>query len=307
MKNYIMQTHNLNKFYDKTQVLDNVNISIEKGNIYGFIGQNGAGKTTLFRIIAGLAFLTKGELVLFNENSAKGLQNARKRIGCIIESPSLYPDMTAYQNLEIHQIGIGMLDKQIINKVLMLVGLSDTDNKRVKNFSLGMKQRLSIAIALLNDPEFLILDEPINGLDPVSIVEIRELLRKLCIENGITILISSHILSELHQLATNYIIIHKGKIIEELTSFQLDEKCKRHITIKVDNPSLAVTIFENDLKTKNFLIKPDETILLYDYLDNIESVSKVLMQKGLIISKIAIEGDSLENYFINLIGGVYNV
>src|SRR5699024_1585071 len=220
---------NISKQYKQHKALDNVSLRINKGDIYGFIGQNGAGKTTLIRLIAGLSFPSNGSFKLFGTSSEKSKVNARKSVGAIVETPALYAHMTAYENLAIQRLQKGIPGKACIDKALTLVGLEDTGNKKVKNFSLGMKQRLAIASALLGDPAFLILDEPTNGLDPSGIREIRELLKKLNQEQGLTILISSHILSELHQLATRFGIIHKGHLIEELSAEELNEKCRQHL------------------------------------------------------------------------------
>ncbi|NRT92151.1 ABC transporter ATP-binding protein [Clostridium beijerinckii] len=300
---YVLETKNLTKKYKNTQALDNINIKLEKGNIYGFVGQNGAGKTTLIRLITGLSFPTSGELYLFGQTGEKKLQEQRKRLGCMVETPALYPNMTAYQNLEIQRIQRGIPDKKVIEDTLELVGLKDTGKKKAKDFSLGMKQRLGIALALINDPEFLILDEPVNGLDPVGIVEIRELIKRLNKEKGMTILISSHILEELYHTANHYIIISHGNILETLTQEELNEKCKKHIAINVDDESLAATILEEELHTNNYQIMPDKTIRLYDYLDDIKSVSIALSRNNLIITGISLAGDSLEDYFIRRIGG----
>ena len=229
MSSVILEAHDLTKEYRHTVALDHIDLKIEKGKIYGFIGQNGAGKTTFLRLVTGLAFPTSGTLSLWGKTVEKELQEQRKRIGCMIETPALFPTMTAYQNMEIQRIQRGIPDKAVIQKTLDMVGLKDTGKKAVRNFSLGMRQRLGIAIALLNTPEFLILDEPINGLDPAGIVEIRNLLKSLNKEYGMTILVSSHILEELYQTASEFILIDKGKIIEEISDRELNDRCKRHI------------------------------------------------------------------------------
>jgi ABC-2 type transport system ATP-binding protein len=300
---YVLETKNLKKKYKNTQALDGVNIKLEKGNIYGFVGQNGAGKTTLIRLITGLSFPTAGELYLFGQTGEKNLQEQRKRLGCMVETPALYPNMTAYQNLKIQRIQRGIPDKKVIEDTLELVGLTDTGKKKAKDFSLGMKQRLGIALALINDPEVLILDEPVNGLDPVGIVEIRELIKRLNREKGMTIFISSHILEELYQTVDHYIIISHGVILESLTQSELNEKCKKHISIKVDDVSAAATVLEEELHTKNYQIMPDKSIRLYDYIEDIKTVSMALVKNNLIIIGISLAGDNLEDYFIRRIGG----
>lgn len=301
MSEYILRTKNLTKKYKHNYALENVNINIKQGEIYGFIGQNGAGKSTLLRLITGLAFPTEGTIEWFGNDDPKGLTNAQKRMGALIESPALFPNMSAFENLEIQRIQRGIPGRESIDNILQLIGLMDTKNKKVKNFSMGMKQRLGIGIALLSDPEFLILDEPINGLDPTGIVELRELIKNINHEKGITVLISSHILSELHLLATSFGIIHKGKLMEELTAKELDEKCRQYLQIKVDRPAIASTVLEQELATSDFEIMQDGTIKLYDYLDDIRTVSLALTQKGLIMEHLSQNGDSLESYFSKVI------
>jgi len=304
MNEYVFRTYNLCKKYQDKMALNQVNLSIKKGSIYGFIGQNGAGKSTLIRIMTGLAFPTAGKFELFGVSSERELIEVRKRIGTIIEGPALYPHMTAAENLEAHRLLKGIPGKACIGKTLKLVGLQDTGKKKAKDFSLGMKQRLGLAIALLGDPEFLVLDEPINGLDPIGVVEIRELLKKLNQEYGITILISSHILSELHLLATHYGIIHKGELLEQLSAEELNEKCRQYLHIKVDNPSKAATVIEKHFTAGNFEVMPDGSIRLFAYADLPGEVSKALTNEGLVIEQFMPMGEDLETYFTNLIGGV---
>lgn len=303
MAEYILRTNSLTKKYKNDFALKDVNVTIRRGEIYGLIGQNGAGKTTMLRLITGLAFPTNGSIELFESNR---MIDAQKRMGAIIENPALFPNMTAYENLEVQRLQKGIPGKECIEKALDLVGLKDTGRKKVKNFSLGMKQRLGLALALLSDPEFIILDEPTNGLDPMGIVELRELLKKLNREKGLTVLISSHILSELYQLATKFGIIHRGQLMEELTAQQLDEKCRQYLRIKVDEPTKGVTILEERLATNDFEVLPDGTIKLYSYLNDVLFVSKTLTNHGLIIEHLSQNGDSLENYFTKLVGGEEN-
>lgn len=304
MSEYILRTNQLTKKYKQAYALEDINVSIKQGDIYGFIGQNGAGKSTMLRIVTGLAFPTKGSMELFGQNHSASLTESQKRIGAIIESPALFPNMTAYENLEVHRLQKGIPGRDCIKKTLDLVGLSETGKKKVKNFSLGMKQRLGLALSLLSDPEFLILDEPTNGLDPMGIVELRELIKKLNREKGLTILISSHILSELHQLATRYGIIHKGRLLEEISAKELDEKCRQHLRIKVDQPNKGATVLESTLATTDFEVMPDGTMKLYRYLDEVRKVSKALTDNGLIIEHLSQNSDSLESYFSRLVGGV---
>ncbi|QCR31143.1 ATP-binding cassette domain-containing protein [Lysinibacillus sp. SGAir0095] len=306
MNEYVLRTNQLSKKYQNKMALNQVDLAIKKGSIYGFIGQNGAGKSTLIRLVAGLAFPTAGTFELFGESHERELNEARKRIGTIIEGPALYPNMTAAENLEAHRLLKGIPGKECIKKTLTLVGLEDTGKKKTKNFSLGMKQRLGLAIALLGEPEFLILDEPINGLDPMGVVEIRELLKKLNQEYGITILISSHILSELHLLATHYGIIHNGELLEQLTAKELNEKTQHYLHIKVDNPQKCASIIESKLATNNFEVMHNGVIKLFGFVDVPGKVSQLLTNEGLVIEQFMPMGEDLESYFTKRIGGVHH-
>jgi ABC-2 type transport system ATP-binding protein len=306
MKQYVLKTNNLTKNYHGTNVLQDVSITLQAGKIYGLIGQNGAGKTTLMRIAAGLTFPTNGDIELFGKSGAGQLQDERKRLGCMIEYPSFIPYMSAKENLNYYRVLRGIPSKTIEDEILKLVGLGETGKKKAKNFSLGMKQRLGIAIALLGEPELLILDEPINGLDPLGVVEIRNLLNKLCEERQMTILISSHNLPELYQVASDYIIIHKGIIKQSLTQSELDERCKHHILIGCDKPEKLVSVLETELGSIKYKVMPDKTVKLFDYLDNKEKVAKIITENGIVITNFSIQGDNLEDYFISVIGGDHN-
>lgn len=306
MTEYILRTNALTKKYKNDYALKNVDVTIKRGEIYGLIGQNGAGKTTMLRLITGLAFPTNGSIELFENNDRREMTAAHKRMGAIIENPALFPNMTAYENLEVQRLQRGIPGRECIEKALKLVGLEGTGKKKVKNFSLGMKQRLGLAIALLSDPEFIILDEPTNGLDPMGIVEMRELLKKLNREKGLTVLISSHILSELYQLATKFGIIHQGQLLEEISAGELNDKCRQYLRIKVDEPAKGVNVLEEKLSAHDFEILSDGTIKLYSYLDDVHLVSRTLTEHGLVIEHLSQNGDSLEDYFTKLIGGVEN-
>ena len=300
---YVLQTNRLTKRYKQQYALNNVELAVRHGSIYGFIGQNGAGKSTLMRIVSGLAYPTSGTVELFGQSSGRAIVEARKRMGAAIESPALLPNMTAYENMEAHRLLKGVPGKACIDRLLGIVGLQDTGKKRAKDYSMGMKQRLSLAIALLGDPEFLILDEPTNGLDPMGVVEMRELLKRLNRETGITILISSHILSELHLLATDYGIIHKGELLEQLSARQLNEKCRQFILIKVDDPGRAAAVVEGELHTRDFEVMADGALRLFRYLDNPGKVSSALTAAGLVIEQFTPMGEDLEGFFTSRIGG----
>ena len=281
-------------------------MTIKKGDIYGFIGQNGAGKTTLIRLITGLIHKSGGEIELLGANEENELNKARTMVGSLIESPSFYTNMTARENLEVSRLVRNIPGKKCIDEVLELVGLKDVEKKKVKNFSLGMRQRLGIANALMGNPKLLILDEPINGLDPMGIVEIRELLKKINKEKDMTILISSHILSELSELATTYGIISNGKLIEEITAKQLSEKCRQYIDLKVDNTARAVILLERELGISDYEVLEDSNIKVFSNLDNVGEINSLLSRSGIIVESISVKGENLEEYFMNKVGGVLN-
>ncbi|MBB6731314.1 ATP-binding cassette domain-containing protein [Cohnella zeiphila] len=303
MNEYVLRTRGLTKRYKNQLALDSVDLAIRQGAIYGFIGQNGAGKSTLMKLVTGLAFQTSGTIELFGETGEKELIRSRKRMGVAIETPALYPSMTARENLEAHRLQRGIPGKDCIARTLELVGLEGTGRKTARNFSLGMKQRLALGVALLGDPEFLILDEPTNGLDPMGVVEMRELLQKLNRERGITILISSHILSELDLVATYYGIIHRGKLLEQMTAKELREKCRHYLHIKVDEPQRAAAVFERELATSEYEVMADGVIRLYAHLENPARVSRALVESGLEVEQFMPTGEDLESYFTARIGG----
>lgn len=306
MKDIVLKTYNITKAYGNQKAVDSVNMTIRKGEIYGFIGQNGAGKTTLIRLITGLIHKSNGEIELFGGSGEKELNQARTMIGSLIETPSFYTNMTARENLEVSRLVRDIPGKSCIDEVLDLVGLKDVEKKKVKNFSLGMRQRLGIANALMGNPKLLILDEPINGLDPMGIVEIRELLKKINKEKDMTILISSHILSELWELATTYGIISKGKLVEEITSEQLAEKCRKYIDLKVDDTAKSVALLERELGISDYEVLENNNIKVFSGLDNVGQVNSILSKSGVIVESISVKGENLEEYFMNKVGGILN-
>jgi ABC-2 type transport system ATP-binding protein len=303
MKEYVLKTVNVTKSFRNFTALKNVSITLEAGRIYGLIGKNGAGKTTLMRLIAGLSFPTAGSIELFGHTGEKEFQEELERIGSLIEYPGLNGNMTAKENLKLHRIMKGIPNKELDTELLQQVGLKDTGKKKVKDFSLGMRQRLGIAIALLKSPELLILDEPVNGLDPLGVVEMRSLIKKMCEERHMTILISSHNLPELYQTATDYIIIEKGEIKKTLTQEELEECCQHHIRIECSKPEELVRVLETKLHTANYKVMPDQSIKLYDYLEDKELAAKTIFENGIIPTHFAAAGDTLENYFLSVIGG----
>ncbi|WP_425447375.1 ABC transporter ATP-binding protein [Dethiothermospora halolimnae] len=304
---YILKTYDLTKRYGKKTVVDNVSMNIKKGEIYGFLGRNGAGKTTTLRMIMDLISPTKGKYEIFGKGM--GDRDVLGRIGAIIETPGFYPNLTARENLDIHRRMMGIPNKGYITEAMEIVGLNNYDikKKKVKKFSLGMKQRLGIARALLHKPELLILDEPTNGLDPVGIKEIRETLLELNRKGEITILISSHILGEIQQLATKIGIIHNGKLLEEVDYESFQKKNRHYINLRVDDDKRAVTILENEMKIKDYEISNKNVIRIYEKIDKSNDISRNLISKGIEVYEFNVMKDTLEDYFVRLTGGKKNV
>lgn len=293
----IIQIEQLTKTYKRKNVLEDITLNLEKGKIYGLIGMNGAGKTTLMKCLLNMTTPSSGKITLFNG------KDTLKRIGMMIEAPAFFEQMSAKQNLEYYRKLKGIPNPSRIEEVLQLVGLENVDHKKTKDFSLGMKQRLGIAIALLSKPELLILDEPINGLDPKGIVSIRHLFKSLVEEHDMTILLSSHNLPELYQTATDYIFIHNGKLVKQLTLAKLEEACRQYIVIECENPAKAVTILEQQFDFTNYKLMPNGQIRLFDGIDQLADISTKLVQQGLRLTRFGLEGETLENYFLALVGG----
>lgn len=306
MDTTILQTNNLTVRFGRHTVLDNINIELKEKHIYGFIGENGAGKTTLMRVFTGLLYPSEGSFSLFGKNSPADILKMRKYIGSTIEAPALYPEYTAWQNLELQRALMGNPDKNVCDELLKLVNLYDERSKKVRKFSMGMKQRLGIAMALVGKPKLLILDEPINGLDPKNISELRILLKKLNEEKNVTLFISSHILNELYLLASDYFIIHKGKIIEALTHEQLDAKCRKYIKITTSELPRCITVIEKELNGADYTVIDNETLYLFSHTDNSEVVSEALVANKIITKEFSVSEQSLEEYFLNVTGGDSN-
>lgn len=303
MENVILQTRNITKSYHHFKALDDISITLKAGHIYGLIGENGAGKTTLMRVLTGLLYPTSGGFSLFGRSGPSEILKMRRYIGSTIEAPALYPEYSAYRNLELQRILIGNPDREICDKLLGIVGLADVKERQVRKFSMGMKQRLSIAMALVGKPRLLILDEPINGLDPKNISDLRSLLKRLNEENDVTLFISSHILNELYLLATDYYIIHKGKIIESLTHDELDEKCRQYIKIKTSELPKCITVIESAFHDAGYTAVDDETLHLFSHTDRAESIAKLLMENHIVTKEFSVMGQSLEEYFLGVTGG----
>lgn len=297
---YILKTEELTKTYSNKNAVDHLSIQINKGDIYGLIGRNGAGKTTLMRLVLGLAHKTSGSIYLFEGEESYPSEN-KNRIGSLIENATFYSNLTARQNLRYYQLAKGITDSKEIDRALKLVRMNETGKVKFKNFSLGMKQRLGIALAILNHPDFVILDEPINGLDPIGISEIRDIIKELNEKYGMTILVSSHILSELYLVATRFCFIEKGKLIKEISKEELELECNNCLSLRVDDVEKATITIEEELKTKNYTVVDHKEIRLYDYLKEPERVNEVLLKAGIKIYGLWEFGTSLEDYFKDLL------
>ena len=307
MSKTIIEAKNLEKQYLKQKAVDDVSFQIKEGSICGLIGPNGAGKTTIMKMLGGLVLPTGGSLSLFGATTEEELAKARSRMSFMIEVPYAKEKMTARENLEKQRIQKGIPNKQRIEEVLEIVGLSDTGKKPVYKFSLGMRQRLGIANALLIKPELMVLDEPVNGLDPEGIVEIRELLIKLNREEHITILISSHILSELSLLCTDYLFINKGKLLESVSARDLKRICKEYYHIGTNNNPLALTILQEKLGVTEFEVERDGSIRLFEQLEEVQTISKTLYEGGVVPTVLHMNEANLEQYYMNMVGGEENV
>ena len=296
-----LTTHNLTKRYRKFTALDNVSLQVKRGAIYGLVGRNGAGKTTIIRVVTGLQEPTEGEYTLFdvNHSDGKALARIRRRIGAIVETPALYNSMSAKENLYHQAILLGLPSTSKIDELLKLVGLEDAGKKRVSNFSLGMRQRLGIALALIGDPDLIILDEPTNGLDPQGIVEIRELILKLNKEHGVSFVISSHILGELSKLATHYGFIDKSKLICEMTAHELEERCRKKIEVKVKGEtSLSSVLDKAGVEYK--MLASDECEIYGN--NDIQYLIDVISKAKLTILRVNECDEDLETFFLSLLG-----
>ncbi|MDE7271567.1 MAG: ATP-binding cassette domain-containing protein [Lachnospiraceae bacterium] len=311
---YVLRTQNLTKTYGRHNAVDNVSMNVRKGDIYGLIGKNGAGKTTFLKMVAGLANPTQGTIELFGKKDTRtgrtktdwfrksGVELQQKRIGCLVEEPGYYPGMTALDNLEIVRRNLGITEKDITKKMLEFVKLSDAGKKKVRNFSMGMKQRLGIAVSLIRNPDFLVLDEPINGLDPSGIKEIRDLMITLNRERQITILISSHILGELSKIATRYGIIRDGALVEEFDAEALEDRCKRCQKVVVDDTARAAKILEERFGIRNYDVPDEHVIRIFERYDEAERINSAFVMGGVALRESMLVGQDLEGYFMDLLG-----
>ena len=304
MSEYVLRTRDISKKYGNAYAIENMSVEIKQGQICGLIGLNGAGKTTFMRAVTGLISLTGGEVELFGQTGERALRSGRRRIGQSIETPAIYPEMTAEQNLEVQRIVADIPDKGAVKKALDVVGLAGTGKKKAKYFSLGMKQRLALAIALITDPEFLILDEPANGLDPMGIVEIRELMRRLARERGLTLLVSSHLLDELAQVATHYGIIHRGKLIKQLSAEELALETQRQIKILTKDIVRTIALLKENFGVEDCQMVSANELRVREQTGRTGEMNTLLVRHGIVVESIGVTEQPLEEYFMSLTGGM---
>ena len=298
---YVLETKGLGKSYRHFQALNDFNMQVPKGSIYGFVGKNGAGKTTLIRIICGLQEPDGGSYTLYGcKNGSRNMPKARRRMGAVVETPAIYPDMSARENLEQQYRVLGLPSMSGIDDLLKLVGLSDTGKKKAGNFSLGMRQRLGIAVALCGGPDFLVLDEPVNGLDPEGIVEIRELILRLNRQEGITILISSHILDELSRLATHYGFIDRGSMVREISAVELERLSRKAVHVRVDDPKALLQVC--DALHLSCELGDNSEADIYGEV-TVTALVEALSRQGCTLYSLTERDESLESFYMNLLGG----
>lgn len=303
MREIVLQTTQLSKRYGNFTALDNADMTVYREDIYGLIGRNGAGKTTIMKIITGLTEKSGGEYEIFGKKGAAA-DKEKRRIGCLIENPAFFGGMTAYQNLKYYALQKGITDKKQIDEALALVNLTEVKNKKYRKFSLGMKQRLGIALAVMDNPDLVILDEPINGLDPIGISELRDTFKKLSREKGVTLIISSHILSELYMVANRFLFIEKGRVLKEITKEELDIECMRCHVVRTDDTKRAAALIEQKLNITNYKVIDSGELRIYDENVKTDELNRMLIQNNVNVSGIFETGISLEDYFKSLVGEV---
>lgn len=303
MSKYVIETKNLTKVYGDKKSVSNLNIHVKKKRIYGLLGRNGAGKTTTMKMLLGLTPATSGEVVIYGKNIVGNEKKILPRIGCLIESPGFYPNLTGTENLQIFAELRGVPKRNAIRESLKLVGLEYKDKKLFSQYSLGMKQRLAIALAIMHDPEVLILDEPINGLDPIGIAEVRKFIKELCEIKGKTIIISSHILSEISLLADDIGIIDNGILLEELTLDELEQKNKKYVHFTITEAMRAARVLTQDYGTQKFKVVDDHNIYLYDTELPIGAINRDFINAGIDVFEAHLCEDTLEDYFKRVTGG----
>ena len=299
MREIVLQTQGLSKNYRAFKALDSVDMTVFRGDIYGLIGRNGAGKTTIMKIVTGLTEKSGGSFELFSKKG-ESLGNERRRIGCLIENPAFFGGLTAYQNLNYYALQKGITNKKQIDEALELVNLTEVKDKKFRKFSLGMKQRLGVALAVMDNPDLIILDEPINGLDPIGISELRDTFKRLNAQKGITFIISSHILSELYMVATRFLIIDQGRVLKEITKEELDLECMRCIAVKTDDTKHAAVILEQN-GIEEYKVIDGSELRVYKNDVKPQDLNRLLIQNDVNVSEVFETGISLEDYFKSLI------
>ena len=300
MNEYVIETKQVTKSYGSFLALDHVDIHVKRGEIYGLIGDNGAGKSTLLKLLAGHSYVTEGEVRLFGKYEEKELENSRKKIGFIVEQPGFFPNMTVEQTLNYYCIQKGIPNRKKVDEMLKLTGISEKRRSKCKTLSLGQKQRLGLAIAMLGEPQVLVLDEPINGLDPSGILEFRHLLQRLNEEKNITILLSSHILTELQQIATMYGFLNKGILIEEISVHALQEKCSDCIEITLSDVEKYAVLIEKKFPEETYKILPENNVRIYKPRLQAEDYSKLASENDIYITGMKTIQTSLEDYYMEL-------
>ena len=297
----VIQTAGLSKRYKDKWAVDHLDLRVEQGDIYGFIGRNGAGKSTTLKLLCGLARPTQGEALVFGKPIRDGV--ARRRVGALIEQAGLYPDQSGRENLRLYAtlLGLDSPERQV-DEILETVGLAPREKKPVKHYSMGMKQRLGVGLALLGGPDLLLLDEPINGLDPEGIREMRELLLGLNRDRGITLVISSHILGELSKIATRYGIIQNGRMVEQITAGELEQKCTDYLHLRAEQPQKAAAVLERELRLTRWEMRPEGEIRIYEAVDT-KTVGRILIQAGIAVEEMGLHRQDLEGYFLERMGG----
>lgn len=306
MTEYIIETQGLTKKFGRNIGIENVDMHVKKGEIYGLVGKNGAGKTTIMKLLCGIIRPTEGKMTILGQEFSDTVVGAGERIGNILETPAFFPYLSARDNLEYYRKQKGIPNKQKVDELLKYVGLENAGKKTFKQFSLGMKQRLGFAYALLGEPDILILDEPTNGLDPQGIIRFRETIKKLAKEKEITVIISTHILSELSQLATVYGFIKNGHLVQEISAGEVAESCKHHLLIRVKEPLVAATILEEKFNTRNFEVIQDKGIKLFEYLDRPAEINEALVLGGAYVTGLQEVKGNLEEYYMNIMGDEKN-
>lgn len=302
----IVTTRELTRDYGRTRAVSNLNMSAMKGEIYGFLGRNGAGKTTTIKMLLGLIKPTSGTIQIFGKDAAENRNQILLRTGCMVEASGFYSNLTGRENLKIFTRLSGVHSRNIEDHVLELTGLGREAGKTVKKYSMGMKQRLGIARALLKNPDLLILDEPINGLDPFGIKEVRKLLTHLAEEKGVTVILSSHILNEIEQLADRIGIIHEGRLLEEIDYSEFLEKSRRYIKLTVSNPPETLRYLEREMGISSFEMTGKESLHIYEALGRTAEINSALVKNGIAVSELTEGGENLEQYFMKLTGGPSN-